>query len=68
MTGPGAALWVEATVVDQPATGRRTELAKEYKALVVGILQQRGAWQVIDTVQQINDPGELADRPGLAST
>ncbi|HVH21170.1 MAG TPA: LON peptidase substrate-binding domain-containing protein, partial [Pseudonocardia sp.] len=68
VTGPGAALWVEATPVeDGPVTGRATELAKEYKALVVGILQQRGAWQVIDTVQQITDPGQLADTAGWAS-
>jgi len=68
VTGPGAALWVEATPVpDQPVTGRTTELAKEYKALVVGILQQRGAWQVIDSVQQITDPGQLADTAGWAS-
>src|SRR3954470_10447004 len=38
VTGPGAALWVEATPVpDQAVTGRMTELAKEYKALVIGI-------------------------------
>nr|MBA3906114.1 LON peptidase substrate-binding domain-containing protein [Pseudonocardiales bacterium] len=68
VTGPGAALWVEATLVpDQPVTGRMTELAKEYKALVVAILQQRGAWQVIDSVQQITDPGQLADTAGWAS-
>jgi len=68
VTGPGAALWVEATPVpEQPVTGRMTELAKEYKALVVGILQQRGAWQVIDSVQQITDPGQLADTAGWAS-
>ena len=54
-------------VADQPVTGRMTELAKEYKALVVGILQQRGAWQVIDSVQQITDPGQLADTAGWAS-
>jgi ATP-dependent Lon protease len=66
--GPGNALWVEATeVVDPPANGRTQELAKEYKALVVGILQQRGAWQVIDSVQQITDPGQLADTSGWAS-
>ncbi|SHL18827.1 ATP-dependent Lon protease [Pseudonocardia thermophila] len=66
--GPGTALWVEATeVVDPPATGRTQELAKEYKQLVVGILQQRGAWQVIDSVQQITDPGQLADTAGWAS-
>ncbi|GAA3219628.1 endopeptidase La [Pseudonocardia petroleophila] len=68
VTGPGAALWVEATPIeDAPVTGRATELAKEYKALVVGILQQRGAWQVIDSVQQITDPGQLADTAGWAS-
>ncbi|WP_214401202.1 endopeptidase La [Pseudonocardia lacus] len=68
VTGPGAALWVEATpIADPPVTGRALELAKEYKALVVGILQQRGAWQVIDSVQQTTDPGALADLAGWAS-
>jgi ATP-dependent Lon protease len=68
VTGPGAALWVEATPIpEQPVTGKATELAKEYKALVIGILQQRGAWQVIDSVQQITDPGQLADTAGWAS-
>jgi ATP-dependent Lon protease len=68
VTGPGAALWVEATPVpEQPVTGRMTELAKEYKALVIGILQQRGAWQVVDSVQQITDPGQLADTAGWSS-
>ena len=43
------------------------ELAKEYKALVVSILQQRGAWQVIDSVEQTTDPGALADLAGWAS-
>src|SRR5689334_3879522 len=67
VTGPGAALWVEATPIEDPApTGRAHELAKEYKALVVGILQQRGAWQVVDSVQQITDPGTLADTAGWA--
>ncbi|MEV1294943.1 endopeptidase La [Pseudonocardia sp. NPDC049635] len=66
--GPGAALWVEAEpLADAEPTGRTHELAKEYKALVVGILQQRGAWQVIDSVQQTSDPGLLADLAGWAS-
>ncbi|WP_214368051.1 endopeptidase La [Pseudonocardia sp. H11422] len=66
--GPGAALWVEATPVpDEALTGQTNELAKEYKALVVSILQQRNAWQVIDSVQQITDPGQLADTAGWAS-
>ena len=42
------------------------ELAKEYKALVVSILQQRGAWQVIDNVERTTDPGALADLAGWA--
>ncbi|GEL17981.1 endopeptidase La [Pseudonocardia asaccharolytica] len=65
--GPGAALWVEASPVeDGPVTARTEELAKEYKALVVAILQQRNAWQVIDSVQQTTDPGQLADLAGWA--
>ncbi|MFP5072321.1 endopeptidase La [Pseudonocardia nantongensis] len=68
VSGPGAALWVEAEPVDESEpTGRTHELAKEYKALVVGILQQRGAWQIIDSVQQTTDPGQLADLAGWAS-
>jgi ATP-dependent Lon protease len=68
VTGPGAALWVEATpLLDTPSTGRAEELAKEYKALVVSLLQRRNAWQVIDSVQQITDPGQLADTAGWAS-
>ena len=67
VTGPGAALWVEATPIEDAApTGKAQELAKEYKALVVGLLQQRGAWQVVDSVQQITDPGQLADTAGWA--
>jgi ATP-dependent Lon protease len=68
VTGPGSALWVEAEPVTDPApTGRVLELAKEYKALVVSILQQRGAWQVIDNVERTTDPGALADLAGWAS-
>ena len=68
MSGPGAALWVEADpVASTEPTGRTHELAAEYKALVIGILQQRGAWQVIDSVQQTGDPVQLADLAGWAS-
>lgn len=69
VTGPGAALWVEVAPVEETSTGseRAVEFAAEYKALVVGILQQRGAWQVVDSVQQITDPGRLADTAGWAS-
>ena len=50
-TGDGGALWVDATPVEDTPIGERArELAGEYKGLVVSILQQRGAWQVIDGV------------------
>ncbi|MGN9780460.1 endopeptidase La [Nonomuraea sp. ZG12] len=64
-TGPGAALWVEVSTVDVVAAGERAqELAKEYKALATTILQKRGAWQVVDQVNQIDDPSVLADSSG----
>ncbi|HLZ37716.1 MAG TPA: endopeptidase La [Mycobacteriales bacterium] len=65
-TGPGAALWVDVTVMPDQGIERGVELAREYKALVTTILQQRGAWQVIDSVQQMTDPGTLADTAGWA--
>ncbi|MGH3450839.1 MAG: endopeptidase La, partial [Haloechinothrix sp.] len=66
-TGPGAALWVEATVQDeQPVDARARELAAEFKSLVTTVLQQRDAWQVVDSVQQMNDESQLADLAGYA--
>jgi ATP-dependent Lon protease len=68
-TGPGAALWVEAEILPSPASHepRTLELAREYKTLVISLLQQRGAFQVVDTVSRITDPSELADTSGWAS-
>ncbi len=67
-TGPGAALWVEGTVVEETGRGPRAdELAREYKSLIIAILQQRGAWQVVDSIQQLEDPSSIADRAGYAS-
>ncbi|HEY7597743.1 MAG TPA: endopeptidase La [Actinophytocola sp.] len=66
-TGPGAALWVEAEVAAEPPVSERTrELAREYKSLVITMLQERGAWQVVDSVQQEDDPSALADMAGYA--
>ncbi len=68
--GTGAALWVEAHPVGLPETGEVTQavrdLAEEYRKVVVAILQRRNAWQVIDNVQRISDPSELADLAGWA--
>ncbi|MFE9337317.1 endopeptidase La [Streptomyces sp. NPDC007063] len=78
-TGPGAALWVEGTPVTEtvpgpsPASGRGdpkpgqvAEQMKEYKALITDWLRKRGAWQVVDRVQQIDDVGQLADNAGYS--
>jgi ATP-dependent Lon protease len=69
-SGPGAALWVRGTVVEEPAPdplpGAVAELAKEYKALITSWLRERGAWQVVDRVQQIEGVGELADNAGYS--
>ncbi|MFI6042044.1 endopeptidase La [Nocardia sp. NPDC051321] len=67
VTGPGAALWVEAEPVEVPAPdGRTKELAAEYKKLVVSVLQRREAWQIIDAVNQLTDPSAIADTAGYA--
>ena len=56
VTGPGSALWVEAEILDSITSGEAVgDLAREYKNVVVSVLQQRGAWQVIDSVQRISD-------------
>jgi ATP-dependent Lon protease len=66
--GAGSALWVEGTVIDEPAaTERAAELAREYRGLAASILQKRGAWQVLDALQRITDPSALADSSGYAS-
>ncbi|HVN13322.1 MAG TPA: endopeptidase La, partial [Kineosporiaceae bacterium] len=67
-TGTGAALWVEGTVIEETGLGpKATELAKEYKSLVIATLQKRGAWQVVDMIQQLDDPSTIADRAGYSS-
>ncbi|HEY2041885.1 MAG TPA: endopeptidase La [Jatrophihabitans sp.] len=69
-TGPGAALWVQATVQEHvvPAEQKAevTGLAREYKLVATAILQQRGAYQFVDSVQSITDPSALADVAGYA--
>jgi ATP-dependent Lon protease len=67
VTGPGAALWVEVEPVEEEEpTERLRELAADYKKLVVAVLQKREAWQIIDTVNAIDDPSTLADTAGWA--
>jgi ATP-dependent Lon protease len=69
VTGPGAALWVEVTEVNAPPAGTTQvpeQLTGEYRSVVISILQQRGAGQLIDSVQSITDPSLLADAAGYA--
>ncbi|WAC94019.1 endopeptidase La [Mycobacterium sp. Aquia_213] len=67
-TGPGAALWVEVTEVDDAdATDEIKALAAEYKKLLLAMLQRREAWQIIDYVNSLTDPSALADTSGYAS-
>ena len=50
----------------RPPTRTTPALAREYKALAVTILQQRGAYQFVDNVQSMTDPSLLADLAGYA--
>jgi ATP-dependent Lon protease len=67
-TGSGSALWVEGTVIDETGHGPKAdELAKEYKSLIIAMLQNRGAWQIIDSIQSLDDPSAIADRSGYSA-
>jgi ATP-dependent Lon protease len=66
--GPGTALWVEVTEVDEgQPTDETRALAAEYKKLLLAMLQRREAWQIVDVVNQLTDPSALADTAGYAS-
>src|SRR5690242_8375141 len=67
-SGPGTALWVEVTEVDEPEpTDDVRTLSADYKKLLLAYLQRREAWQIIDFVNQLTDPSALADTAGYAS-
>ncbi len=44
----------------------RSARSASWGKVVIAILQRRNAWQVIDNVQRITDPSELADLAGWA--
>ncbi|MEC3976512.1 endopeptidase La [Amycolatopsis sp. H20-H5] len=64
--GPGAARWVHADDAPEVSGEQATKLASEYKSVVISVLQQRGGWQLIDAVQQVEDPSSIADLSGNA--
>jgi ATP-dependent Lon protease len=61
-------LWVEAELVDEgaPASPRAAALAREYRAVVENILEQRGARQVAESLRGITHPGAMADTAGYS--
>ncbi|WP_116051595.1 endopeptidase La [Amycolatopsis palatopharyngis] len=64
---PGDVRWVLATDAEETqADERARELAAEYKAVVISVLQHRGIGQMIDAVQQLDDPSTIADLSGNA--
>jgi ATP-dependent Lon protease len=66
-TGAEGALHVEVELITDPApTPRARELAKEYRAVVEAILEQRGARRVADVLAGVDDPGQLADMAAYA--
>jgi ATP-dependent Lon protease len=64
--GTGTALWVTVgPLADPPATADRVdELAREYRAVVENIVDQRGAGELAAMLRAITDPGALADTAG----
>ncbi|MGH9278072.1 MAG: LON peptidase substrate-binding domain-containing protein, partial [Acidimicrobiales bacterium] len=65
--GPGTATWVQT----EPApasrvTDRARELAREYRAVIETILDERGASQMKELFRGISDPGALADTAGYS--
>jgi ATP-dependent Lon protease len=67
--GTGAALWVEAELVEEPVTEdeRTTELAREYRAVLENILLSRGAGRIAAQLREVSEPGRLADLSGYST-
>jgi ATP-dependent Lon protease len=62
VNGAGEGLWVSAEPVDEAEpTERARELAREYRAVVEAILDQRGAGRLAEGLRGITDPGAVAD-------
>ncbi|MFN2609136.1 MAG: endopeptidase La [Acidimicrobiales bacterium] len=65
--GTGAALWVQFDrAADPRPTERASELAREYRAVVQNILEERGARQLAEALRGITDPGAMADTAGYS--
>jgi ATP-dependent Lon protease len=63
--GTGSAHWVSADPVPlSPPTERGAELAKELRAVLESILEERGMAELGVALREITDPGALADAAG----
>ncbi|MGH8909408.1 MAG: endopeptidase La [Egibacteraceae bacterium] len=63
VAGTGRATWVMADPQPDPQqpSDRALELAREYRAVLEGILQRRGAGRLAMAIGEIAEPGMLAD-------
>ncbi|MGH8902961.1 MAG: endopeptidase La [Egibacteraceae bacterium] len=61
--GAGQATWVLAEPRPDPQfpSERARELAREYRAVLEGILERRGAGRLVAAIGEITEPGMLAD-------
>ncbi len=65
--GTGDSLWVQVErVTPQPPSARAIELAREFRAVTMNILEERGARQVAEALRGITDPGTMADTAGYS--
>jgi len=64
----GHATWVQVSQPDPagPPTDRAMELAREYRAVVENILDERGASQMAELFRGVTEPGALADTAGYS--
>jgi ATP-dependent Lon protease len=66
--GTGAALWVEAEPVTEPAPDDEVQdLAREYRAVLENILLGRGAARQAAGLREVGDPSRLADLAGYSA-
>ncbi len=65
--GTGSALWVRIEPVEEHADGDAVdELAREYRAVMENILTERGAAGLITVLDNMTEPGALADSAGYS--
>jgi ATP-dependent Lon protease len=65
--GTGEATWVGADPVQDPDPSERArQLAREYRAVIEGIVEARGVPQVAEFLRGIGEPGAIADTSGYS--